>query len=410
MIAVDEALGIVSEHALRLDEEVVSLSNAIGLVLNEDLSSDLDIPPFTKSMMDGFAISVDENQAGQKSGVSFRRVIGQKTAGDMNSLSIDSESAVEIMTGAALPDGANSIVVKEDVHFSTQSGDERIEFSTIPDIGQNVLEQGTILKTGDSLFRRGDLIRCQQAGLLAEIGCSKIKVIPKPKVAIITTGDELIPVDQLPSGDQIRNSNGPMLEACSNSLASHVSMLGHVSDEPTQLATAAKKGLESDVLILTGGVSAGVKDYVPSTLESVGVRCLFHKVSLKPGKPIWFGVYENAKTGTENTRTLVFGLPGNPVSSFVCFQLFVIPVLLKMAGRVHNDERFQNAALNRELHNRGNRTLFHPGLISFQNSNVDPLAWKGSADQTPFAKCNCLIRVPPNDSCSPGESVKIVKI
>jgi molybdopterin molybdotransferase len=259
--------------------------------------------------------------------------------------------------------------------------------------GQNRLVRGQIYRTGDLILRRGTALGPAHLGLLASIGRSSVLAVQRPRVAIVPTGDELVEPDRVPRPGQIRNSNGVMLEGLCLAQGAVAEALPIAPDEPQALGRILGRGLEFDVLLVTGGVSAGQRDLVPGVLEELGVGRVFHKVRLKPGKPLWFGVGPG-RAGRPGT--LVFGLPGNPVSGLVGFLLFVRPALERLAGRTGKPSEPMRACLDREFVHRGDRPTYHPARWVRRSGDaatagvIEPLAWAGSADLLGVARADGL--------------------
>ncbi len=234
-------------------------------------------------------------------------------------------------------------------------------------------------------------------------------MIARPALAVLSTGNELVPPVRRPGPGQIRNSNGPLLVAAANMAGATAHDLGIAIDDAAELRLAIERGLAHDVLLISGGVSAGVLDLVPKVLADLGVEQAFHKVNLKPGKPIWFGV----RSGHEFS-TLVFGLPGNPVSSFVCFELFVRPALGRLAGR--DDAALQefDAPLAAPFAQRSDRPTYHPARLQTDNAGqmtVEPLRWQGSGDLRTLVGANALAYFPPGaHQFEPGETVRVLRL
>ena len=222
----------------------------------------------------------------------------------------------------------------------------------------------------DTILHAGTYLRPIEVGLLAEVGLSKVPVFPIPTVAILPTGDELVPVFELPGPGQIRNSNEPMLSALCERCGARAMPLGIVGDNAKQMLQRVQQGCQADVLVLSGGVSAGIKDLVPGVLAQANVRTVFHRVRLKPGKPLWFGVYEDSDS---DHRTLVFGLPGNPVSSLVCFELFVREALRRLSGNGAATTRVQAALQHEYCHTGGQRVTYYPAQLSHRCSFFDAM-------------------------------------
>jgi molybdopterin molybdotransferase len=237
------------------------------------------------------------------------------------------------------------------------------------------------------------------------VGRVSVRVVPRPRVAILATGNELVPLEVVPGAGHIRNSNSPMLAAQVQAAGGAAAELGIARDTADELRTLIGIGLEADVLLVSGGVSAGVLDLVPGVLAELGVREVFHKISLKPGKPLWFGV-----RAAEAGDRLVFGLPGNPVSSLVCFELFVRPALAALAGRAGGLVE-STALLACEFVHRGERPTYHPARVSSEAGRqvVEPARWKGSGDLAALAGANALACFPSGDRThAAGEAIRVL--
>jgi molybdopterin molybdotransferase len=412
MLNVDEALQHVLNHCSPLPPQSVPLDEALGLVLAEDIASDIDSPPYDKSMVDGYAIVA----ADLASGSAQRKVLEEVVAGETPTQTVRSGQATRIMTGAPLPRGANAVVMVEKTELiltgdATDLGQVRLTDAAVSS-GQNILPQGESMRRGDVVINRGSPLRAIEIGLLAEVGRDPAPVIRRPRVAILSTGNELVPASQQPGVGQIRNSNGPMLAASVAAAGGVPLSLGVGRDDATELREAIRRGLEADVLVLSGGVSAGVLDLVPGVLAELGVHKVFHKVRLKPGKPLWFGVLPAADGQQANGR-LVFGLPGNPVSSLVCFELFVRAALERLAGRAATAKGPISGRLDSQFAHRGDRPTFHPATLVAAESGpiATPLRWRGSADLRTLALANALIHFPAGEHAyQAGDAVQILPL
>ena len=400
MIPIDEAIDCVLEFANVLGTVDVDLNQSVGRVLAEDAVADFDQPPFSKSLVDGFALGIDCEVASDKRQFS---VIDKVAAGETSTQSVEEQNAIQIMTGAPIPKGTTAVVMLEDVTEPT-SGSIELETQSIRR-GQCILEQGSVCRAGEVVVRKGSRLTPARVGVLAEAGYAVPKIFKDPVLSILTTGNEIVPVESKPDHRCIRNSNGPMLSAAGTLITSECHYLGHVADESQALADSIESGLSGDILVLTGGVSMGQLDLVPEVLESLGVQKKFHKVNLKPGKPVWFGVYENS-----GERCLVFGLPGNPVSVFVCFELFVKPAIRKMQGLSNMQMESSMAKLNDTFTNRGNRFLLQPGILDGESNGVEILKWIGSADQIRLAEANCLVEFPAHSQIEAGQQVRVRRL
>ena len=310
MIPIEQAFQLIDENVSPLPTTTIPLASSVGSVLASDILSDVNSPPHDKSMMDGFAVISDDVNNGIKNFSIVETII----AGDWPQHPIESGQASRIMTGAPLPKNADAVVMVEQTK-STETGRVQLLIDSItPE--KNILRQGVNFKTGQTVLAQGHLVRATDIGLLAEVGAGRIPTREKPTVAVLPTGNELVNHETMPRRGQIRNSNGPMLVALAQQFGLDVTDLGSSVDDPDQMADLIETGLNHDVLLLSGGVSAGTMDLVPGILKDLGVVEIFHKVAVKPGKPIWFGV-----SNRENRKRYVFGLPGNPVSSLVGFHL-----------------------------------------------------------------------------------------
>ncbi len=404
MITVAEALALVRAEALPLAPRTLPAADCLGLALAEPVDCDLDSPPYDKSLVDGYALSAAE----LVDGAAELEVIERVTAGQVPSRALGPGQAIQIMTGAPLPQGADTVAMVENTTTLSGGAIERVQIRNSPLApGRNVLRQAASMRAGDRVLPTGALLGPAQLGLAAEVGRSHLAVIPAPSVAVLSTGNELVPPDHRPGPGQIRNSNGIMLSAQARALGCPVLDLGIAGDDEAALAAAIARGLEARVLVLSGGVSAGVLDLVPSVLEQLGVRQVFHKVRLKPGKPLWFGV-----RASQDGNHLVFGLPGNPVSSFVCWELLVAPAIAALAGRPV-DRQPGKARLRGEFLHRGDRPTYHPAVLVFDHDGpqVELVRWQGSADLRGLAQANVLVHFPAGDRHYPlGQPVEVLDL
>ncbi len=386
MISIDEALALIRQYVRPLPACERELRQLPGYRLAEPVVSDIDSPPFDKSMMDGVAVRA----ADFADGIREFECVGEILAGDDSSTVLAAGQTIRIMTGAPVPAGADAVVMIEETNAREPSGNSQIRITgNRCDAGQNILRRAATMACGQRVFPAGHRIRAHDVGVLAESGAARCRVTGQPSLAVIATGNELVPVNTRPHGSQIRNSNGPMIAAMAGPWCCEVVDLGIAPDTAGELQRSIETGLQSSVLVLSGGVSAGVADLVPRVLEQAGVEPVFHKVSIKPGKPIWFGQLPRAAS---EPPTLVFGLPGNPVSSLCCFHVFVRPALEYLAGRNDTPE-LPAAWLATDHRQRAGRTTYWPAAWSFneqQQRIVRPLDWKGSADLLTLSAANCF--------------------
>lgn len=402
MLTVEEALAKVASQVAPLAARRVTLAEAAGLVLADDVTSDVNSPPHDKSMMDGYAVRSSDRQP-------ERQIVEEVPAGAVPRHAVTPGTAVRIMTGAPIPEGADAVVPLEETELLDES---TVLLHTVhPACGQHVLPLGASLRAGDIVLRRGALIRPIEIAILAEVGQAVVRVQPPPRVAVLPTGSEIVPAGERPAPGQIRNSNGPMLLAAAERAGADTVDLGIARDDHDSLLRSIETGLACDILVLSGGVSAGTFDLVPRVLAAAGVAEVFHKVALRPGKPLWFGVQRRAEH-----CVLVFGLPGNPVSSLVCFELFVRPAIAALAGRGFAGLPTISARLLHPYDHAGGRAACLPAQLTpardpdLHHGNVPPsrgrladghslpaieiLPWQGSADLAALARANALVRLP----------------
>jgi molybdopterin molybdotransferase len=411
------------------------VAECLGLVLAEEIRSDIDSPPFDKAMVDGYAIRAADLNDGRGE----LEVIEEIMAGATAEKTAVAGQCWRIMTGAPIPAAADAVVMHERTAFlgTNASPSEREQGPAFGKLGrvlieetkfrpgQNILRATASMRHGETVLLPGHEIRPTEVGLLAEVGRTEIAVIARPSVAVLSTGNELVQPQQAPIGGQIRNSNGPMLTAAIRAAGATPVELGISRDDPAELRDKFSQGLQSDVLVISGGVSAGALDLVPSLLKELGVEEVFHHVHLKPGKPLWFGVRRESRTPSPQSRSaeltaeapapcLVFGLPGNPVSSLVCFELFVRPALGRLAGKeVAEKLATIHARLAADFVHRGDRPTFFPSIRapSDDGPTVTPLAWSGSADLRTLVSANALALFGPGDrEYRSGETIDVLSL
>lgn len=368
LISIDQAQQLVLQNTARLPTETTALDDAVaGTVLSEDIVSSIDSPPFDKSMVDGYAVrSVDVLQS------TSLQIVCEILAGVVSTRTLQSGEAASIMTGAALPDGADAVVMHEQT--TLDESNKRVNIPGPVKTGQNIMRRAAEIKQGEVVLTHNTILRPQELGLLATLGCATFHAYRRPRVAILSTGDELVePGEPLLPG-QIRNSNASLLKALVRRAGGIPQYLGIAKDTLSSLGPLIRDGLQADVLLITGGVSAGKVDLVPEVLAEASVQAIFHKVALKPGKPLLFGV---------KNQTLVFGLPGNPVSGLIGFELFVRPALRKLMGHV---EPFlaplRQAKLTADYVHKSDRPTYYPVQLRYESTgwSATPITWRGSGD------------------------------
>lgn len=402
MLTIEEAIAKIQSTVQPMTVVSITLNEARGLLLQNDALADCDSPPFDKSMMDGFAIRHTDIE----NGVNNLNVIETVVAGQVPKCKVEKATAIQIMTGAKIPEGTEAVVPIEQTEFD--EAEMRVVINTT-DIRpqQHIIRKGENTSTGDVVVESGRALEAAQLGALAEFGHANVDVFRRPRVAVLPTGDELVPVSEKPGPGKIRNSNESMLVAQIERAGAIPVPLGIAKDNPEKLRALIQKGLECDVLLLSGGVSAGKLDLVPSELDKAGVEQVFHKVKLKPGKPLWFG--ERPLT-PQSPQVTVFGLPGNPVSSMVCFEIFVRMALRQMMGFENAMPTSMKATLKSDYHLRGDRPVFHPATCSWDSGNVEVelIRWKGSSDLRSTVDANCTVFFTPEKTDYPtGDQVEI---
>lgn len=399
-----------SSYLRPVKTETISLADCVGRVLSRTIESDVDSPPHNKSVMDGFAVQA----ADIANGVRQFRVLETIIAGSVPTQTVVSGTASRIMTGAPLPEGADSVVMIEMSNLSYSQPTPPQVTLDVPlpfNPGKHQMPQAGNFAKGDTIFTAGHRIRPVDIGLLAEIGAGTVEVAAAVKVAVLPTGDELVDCRERPAASQIRNSNGPLIAAIAESWGCDIVNLGIGVDDRSELVKKISAGLQQDVLILSGGVSAGTMDLVPEVLESLGVKKVFHHVKVKPGKPIFFGVFQTP-AGSPTHRCLVFGLPGNPVSSLIGMHLFASTAVAILSGRPlasARPSRF-DALLTIAHETRGDRPTYWPGRqVGNDPRSVLPLKWNGSSDLLSLRDAEGLIHFPVKVApFEPGEAVEFL--
>jgi molybdopterin molybdotransferase len=376
MVGFREAFARVMECADPLDRTEVELSEAYGSVLAEDVHSDIDIPPFDKSAMDGYAV----RSADIRSLPQTLEVGATIAAGEGRHIDAVHGACVRIMTGAPVPQGLDAVVMFED----TEEKQGKVLFTRPVESGQNICRRGEDVARGQRVLDAGSLIGGPEIAILASTGRIRVSVTRRPVVYVLTTGSEIVEPQEQPGHGMIRNSNGPMLSCLVSSTGARVRYLGIGSDRPDELAALIEEGLRGDVLLISGGVSMGDYDLVPGLIRDAGLEILLHRVKIKPGKPLLLA---------KGRGCVVIGVPGNPVSNFTTFHSFVKPALFKMMGRAERPLHFVEGRLEVDLLKRGERAQLMPSRYRVINGRyeVAPLKLNGSADIAGCAGCNCLL-------------------
>ncbi|REK08242.1 MAG: molybdopterin molybdenumtransferase MoeA [Planctomycetota bacterium] len=406
MLSVEEALQQVQARANTRPPAARPVRESLGLLLAEDVTSDVDSPPHDKSMVDGFAV----HSSDLTGGTAELEVLEEVMAGDVPHRAVTQGTAVRVMTGAPIPEGADAVVMVEQSEWIPGQGSlgrVRLNLERLRP-GQHIMPRATSMSKGQRVLSSGHLLRSIELGVLAEVGRAEVSVVPRPTLAVLATGNELVPPLVIPSAGHIRNSNGQMLVAAARSAGAAAVDLGIARDDVEELRKLIAFGLESDILVVSGGVSAGVLDLVPGVLQSLGVEQVFHKIRLKPGKPLWFGVRSDP-AGDK----LVFGAPGNPVSSLVCFELFVRPAIASLAGRGWPEMPEVPAALQNDHLQRGDRPSYLPARVQNVDGQmtVELVRWHGSGDLLGLVEANALAHFPPGErTFAAGETVGVLPL
>ena len=317
MITVEQAQELINKHSLKLETEYISLDKANGRVLSQAIHADRDFPPFDRVTMDGIAIRFDD----WKAGATMFQILGTQAAGSPPLQVHGPNQAIEVMTGAVLPIGTDTVIPYELIQIQHQP-ERKATIDTIPKPGQNVHRKGSDRLAESVIMSPGTVVGAPEIGIAATVGKPSIQVLKPPAVAIISTGDELVAIDQVPLAHQIRSSNASTFSSALQGWGITADLFHIVDDLAGTTQTLGGLIDKYSILILSGGVSKGKFDYVPQALEELEVRKDFHKIAQRPGKPFWFGSHPSG--------TLVFAFPGNPVSGFMCFSRYLKPWLNQM--------------------------------------------------------------------------------
>ncbi len=353
-------------------------TRALGRIVAEDVRADRNYPPFNRSTRDGFALrAADAAQPGAK-----LRLIGESRAGVAFGGMVESGTCVQIMTGAAMPRGANSIVMNE---FARIEG-EYVEMEQAAREGAHFVLEGQETRIGESVVARGKRVSYAEVAIAAQVGRTKLVVAKKPRVAILSTGDELVAMDETPTKYQIRNSNNVSLAGQVALAGGEPLMLGTAPDNVAELRARIQQALDADIVTITGGVSVGKYDLVEQVLKEMGAEFYFDAVAIRPGKPAVFGFCKGKP---------VFGLPGNPVSTMVTFELFVTPAIELLSGHKPGALALLKAKLAHPLNEKPPLAHFLPARVSWPGGEpvVEAIHWEGSGDIGSVVKGNCFLVV-----------------
>jgi molybdopterin molybdotransferase len=399
ILSFEDARHAVEKHCATVSPgkiELVELTEAGGRVLAEQLKADRDFPPFPRATRDGYALRAED----VNSDTTKLHLIGEIRAGSAESnCPVSSGEAVRIMTGAPVPAGANAVVM---VEYTEESGNSVVVRRRVA-AGENLVPTGSEAKRGDVLIEPGD--RLDEAGIAiaASIGATRLKVYSRPTVAVLATGDEIVDVAATPAENQIRNSNTYSLAAQIKMAGADPVLLPIAPDEPRRLRELIEEGLRADLLLLAGGVSMGKYDLVEQVLNDLGAEFIFTGAKIQPGKPIVFGKVRDK---------YFFGLPGNPVSTMVTFELFARPMIEALSGEKLCKLIFSQARLRSDIRVKTGLKRFLPGVLSgeFELVEVELAAWQGSGDIAATARANCFVVIPPDrERLGAGEWVAVLR-
>lgn len=372
---------VVSARRRAPATEYAAVREALGRVLAAPIHADRDYPPFDRTTRDGFAVRA----ADLASPGTTLECVGEIKAGDTFTGAIARGQCVQIMTGAAVPPCADAVVMIE----YTKTAGRRVSFDRSPEPGQNIMPRGSEARAGQSLLAAGARMGFAELALATQVGQHTVPVTRRPRVAILSTGDEVVDVQQTPGAFQIRNSNSVSLGAQAVLAGAEPVPLGNAADRPDDLRSKIEAGLACDVLVLSGGVSMGKYDLVEGVLRELGAEFVFDAVAIRPGRPAVFAVCRGK---------MVFGLPGNPVSTMVTFELFVLPALDLLSGAPPRPLAFSRARLRHPVQQKAALAHFLPARVAWKadGPEVEELSWRGSGDIVSMSQANCFLVLSPD--------------
>jgi molybdopterin molybdotransferase len=401
MISVAEAIQIVIEQTQVLGTERVPIQDALGRVLAQDVIADTDLPPFDRSQMDGYAVRSEET----KSAPVRLRIVGESAAGKGWHQEMHEGEAIRIMTGAPVPSGADAV---QQVELTHELKDNTVvEVLESVDAGRSIVNRGSEVRKGETVLLAGSILNPAMLAVLASFGFAAVEVRQRPGVSVMATGSELVTVDQTPGQDQIRDSNNYSIGAYAARAGANVERLPLIGDNTASLKRAIEKASKrSDMIVTSGGVSMGVYDFTKTALQELGAELFFERVALRPGKPTVFGRLPNG--------TLVFGLPGNPVSVSVTFNLFARTSLLAMQGATEPSLKSETGVLAKSVKGNIDRESYLPAQLTTNDDGqlvVFPLKWGGSSDFVAFAAATALVNIPAGSGTVATDSlVRVVRL
>jgi len=409
VLSFEEARRVVEQHAAEISApqtEAVDLLAAADRVLAEQITADRNLPPFARSTRDGYAVrSADLSRLPATLDIIAEIKAGEKL--ERIPATLSHGQSASIMTGAPVPSGADAVVMVE----YTSERDQRVEITRAVARGENVVPAGAEAREGGTLISCGTRLNDAAIALAASVGKSQLRVYKRPSVAVLTTGDEIVDIHVTPGPTQIRNSNSYSLAVQIANAGGDPILLPIAPDEPQALRRLMEEGLKSDLLLMTGGVSMGRYDLVEQVLAELKAEFFFTGAKIQPGRPVVFGKCGAARSGRDVRETYFFGLPGNPVSTMVTFELFARPMLDALAGMSARKLKFVHAKLKSEIRVKAGLKRFLPAILSgeFEDSQVELVRWQGSGDMAATALANCYVVVPEErEQIKPGEYVPIL--
>jgi len=419
MISVEQALEKILAHVDILEEEECPILDCLGQVLAEDVYSSIDIPPLDNTAMDGYAVRSGDTRGATEESPRFLSVIDMVAAGSISKSEVGSGTAIRIMTGAPIPRGADSVVQFENTdELSRRESAAGRQFPAEIGIlceaeaGLNIRRAGEDITQGSKVLSRGTVIRPPEVGVLASLGRSGVKVIRRPVVAILATGDEVVAIDQpLPAG-KIYNSNTYSVAALVRHYGGIPRILGIARDDEDSVVTRLRQGLDADILVTTGGVSAGDYDVVKDILAKEG-EITFWTVRMKPGKPLAFGTIRGSIKGGVVRNIPHLGLPGNPVSSMVTFEMFVRPAMLKMMGKKNLAKPTVEAVLEDSVVNSDGRRILARAVVKERDGRYFARLTgpQGSGILTSMSLANGLAIIPEDRArMEAGDMVRVMML
>jgi molybdopterin molybdotransferase len=418
VVSFEEARHLVEQHTNAIspgETEAIALLSAAGRVLAERIVADRDFPPFARATRDGYAVRADDVARVPAQ----LQLVGEIKAGGTSdpALNLNAGQAASIMTGAPLPPGADAVVM---VEYTSQTGNS-VEIKRSVKSGENFVPRGAEARQGQTLLEQGTRIGHPAIAIAASVGKSSLRVFRKPRIAVLATGDEIVTIDQTPGPTQIRNSNTYSLAAQIKNAGGEPVLLPVAPDEGVRLRALIEDGFKSDLLLLAGGVSMGKYDLVEQVLGELSAEFYFTGAQIQPGRPVVFGRCRQSRTepalslpkgvSDPHHQTYFFGLPGNPVSTMVTFELFVRPMIQALSGGKPQPLIFLKARLKSEVRTKTGLKRFLPAALSgeFENAEVELARWQGSGDIAALAGANCYLVIPPDrEQIAAGEWVSVL--